>query len=170
MNEAKKIEAAEAASLAMPSPGTPGGALPSKAMPDRAVPNSALPRRGVPCRDPASYHRKLDRLLDRMGSLYTAQDILTAIAEGKMQSFTVNNSWVVTKVADFPRARQLELIAYVGDLADVDALHAKILAYADEVNAGLLSTYGRRGWLREGSYRRLGWRLKARNQLYVKEL
>ena len=46
----------------------------------------------------------------------------------------------------------------------------KILDYADEVNAGLLSTYGRLGWLREGSYSRLGWRLKAKSHLYQKEL
>ena len=44
------------------------------------------------------------------------------------------------------------------------------MAYADEVNAGLLSTYGRLGWLREGSFERLGWRLKAKSQLYLKEL
>jgi hypothetical protein len=105
-----------------------------------------------------------------MGNVYLLDDILTAIAEGRMQSFVEGNSWAITKIADFPRARQLEIIAYVGDLTDVDALHAKILAYADEVNAGLLSTYGRLGWLREGSYARLGWRLKSRSQLYVKEL
>ena len=64
----------------------------------------------------------------------------------------------------------MQLLAYVGDLADVDALHAKILAYANEVNAGLLSTYGRFGWLREGSFERLGWRLKAKSHLYQKEL
>ena len=105
-----------------------------------------------------------------MGSLYTVNDLLTAIREGRMQSFVEGNSWAITKIADFPRARQLELIAYVGDLADVDALHAKILAYANEVNAGLLSTYGRRGWLREGSFRRFGWRLKTQNHVYQKEL
>jgi hypothetical protein len=116
------------------------------------------------------YHRKLARVLDRMGGLYTLNDILTAIAEGRMQSFVVNNSWAITQVQNFPRARQLQLLAYVGDLADVDALHAKILAYADEVNASLLSTYGRMGWLREGSFRRLGWRLKARSQLYQREM
>lgn len=116
------------------------------------------------------YHRKMARVLDRMGGLYTLNDILTRIADGRMQSFVVNNSWAITEVQDFPRARQLQLVAYVGDLADVDALHAKILAYADEVNASLLSTYGRMGWLREGSWQRLGWRLKARSQLYVKDL
>ena len=116
------------------------------------------------------YEQKLERVLDRMGSTYLVSDILTAINEGKMQSFVANNSWAVTKISDFPRARQLELLALVGDLADLDPLHAKILTYANEVNAGLLSTYGRLGWLREGSYRRLGWRLRSRNQLYVKEL
>lgn len=116
------------------------------------------------------YEQKLARVLDRMGSVYLVSDILAAISEGEMQSFAVNNSWAITKIADFPRARQLDLLAMVGDLADLDPLHAKILAYADEVNAGLLSTHGRLGWLREGSFQRLGWRLKAKGHLYQKEL
>ena len=118
----------------------------------------------------ALYHRKLARVLDRMGGLYTLNDILTAIADGKMQSHVVNNSWAITQVVDFPRARQLQLLAYVGDLADVDALHAQILAYANEVNAGLIETHGRLGWLREGSFRRLGWRVKAKSCLYQREM
>jgi hypothetical protein len=165
MTVVKKIEAAEAASLA-----TPCSAKPSLACPRNATPSYAAPSLGPPSGDTASYHRKLARLLDRLGGTYLVDDILTAIAEGKMQSFVQNNSWAVTQLQDFPRARQLQLLAYVGDLADVDALHAKILAYADEVNAGLLSTYGRLGWLREDSFRRFGWRLKAKSQLYQKEL
>jgi len=117
-----------------------------------------------------TYEQKLARVLDRMGSTYLVGDILSAIDQGKMQSFVVNNSWAITEVQDFPRARQLQLVAMVGDLADLDPLHEKIVAYADEVNAGLLSTYGRLGWLREGSFERLGWRLKAKSQLYLKEL
>ena len=116
------------------------------------------------------YHRKLARVLDRMGSLYLASDILSAIAEGRMQSHVVNNSWGITEVQDFPRARQLQLIAMVGDLADLDPLHAKIIGYANEVNAGLVSTYGRLGWLREGSFSRLGWRLKSKSHLYQREM
>jgi hypothetical protein len=118
----------------------------------------------------ALYHRKMARALDRMGGLYTLNDILTAIAEGRMQSFAVNNSWAITQVQNFPRARQLQLVAMVGDLEDVDALHAKLLAYADEVNASLLSTFGRLGWIREGSFRRLGWRVKAKSHLYQREM
>ena len=87
-----------------------------------------------------------------------------------MQSFVVNNSWAITQVQDFPRARQLLLVAMVGDLADLDPLHGKVVDYANEVNAALIATHGRLGWLREGSFKRLGWRLKAKSQLYQKEL
>jgi hypothetical protein len=117
-----------------------------------------------------TYEQKLARVLDHMGSTHLVSDILTAIDEGRMQSFVVNNSWAVTQVQDFPRARQLQLLAIVGDLADIDKLHDKILAYANAANVSLLATHGRLGWLREGSFRRFGWRLKAKSQLYQKEL
>ena len=154
MTALQKIGAAEAAPHALPA--KPSLAWPRHATPSHATPSSAtLP-----------YHRKLARVLDRMGSVYLVQDILAAIAENRMQSFCVGNSWAVTQVVDFPRARQLQLVAYVGDLKDVDALHQKIIDFADQANCGLLSTYGRPGWLREGSYARLGWKLKAKNFLY----
>ena len=41
--------------------------------------------------------RKLARVLDRMGGLYTLHDILTAIAAGKMQSFAEGDTWAITK-------------------------------------------------------------------------
>jgi hypothetical protein len=114
------------------------------------------------------YHRKMARVLDRMGGLYTLNDILTAISEGRMQSFAENNSWAITQVNQFPRARTLQIVAMVGDLADGEALHGKVLSYAEDVNAGLVSTYGRMGWIPQALAH--GWRLKAKNYLYHKEL
>jgi hypothetical protein len=116
---------------------------------------------------PGPYQRKLARVLDNMGSLYTLEDILEAIAEGRMQSFAVRNSWAITQVVDFPRARELVVIAYVGDLADVEALEEKVFDYAAEVGARLVAAYGRRGWARRP---RRGWRLKARTYLFHKEI
>ncbi|HWY25847.1 MAG TPA: hypothetical protein VNX47_13065 [Nevskia sp.] len=116
----------------------------------------------------AIYHRKMARALDRMGGLYTLQDLLVAIAENRMQGFAVNNSWAITQVQDFPRARKLQIVAMVGDLADVDELQAKVLTYARDVNAGLVSAYGRLGWIPHA--RELGWRLKAKNYLYHKDM
>ena len=116
------------------------------------------------------YHQKLARVLDAMGGLYLVDDLLSAIAEDRMQSFSIGNSWAITQVNQFPRAKRLQIIAIVGHLEDVDALHAQILDYADEANVGLLSTYGRMGWLREGSWQRLGWKLKAKNYLYQRDM
>ena len=47
------------------------------------------------------YHRKLARVLDRMGGLYTLNDILTMIAKGQMQSFVEGESWAVTQICQF---------------------------------------------------------------------
>jgi hypothetical protein len=103
-----------------------------------------------------------------MGSLYLLQDILDAIDKGRMQSFCVGNSWTVTQINNYPRARTLQIVAMVGDLADGEALHEKVLGYATEINASLVSAYGRLGWIPEA--RAHGWRLKARNYLYHRDM
>ena len=51
-----------------------------------------------------------------MGGFYTLNDILTSIAEGKMQSFMEGDSWAVTKIVNFPRARLLEIMVALGNL------------------------------------------------------
>jgi hypothetical protein len=114
------------------------------------------------------YQEKLARVLDRMGGLYTLDDILTRIGDGRMQTFVERDSWLITQVVDFPRARQLQFVAMVGDLDDIDPLQAQALDYADKANAGLISAYGRRGWIEHARER--GWRLKARNYLYHRDM
>jgi hypothetical protein len=123
--------------------------------------NACQPARGI------SYEQKLARVLDAMGGLYLVSDILSAIEAGKMQSHVVNNSWAITEIGDYPRARKLHILAMVGDLADGEALHAKVLGFASDINAGLVSAYGRRGWI--GEAKAHGWRLKARGFLYHKD-
>jgi hypothetical protein len=115
-----------------------------------------------------AYEQKLARVLDAMGGLYTLDDILTRIADGRMQSHVVNNSWAVTELAVFPRARKLNILAVVGDRPDIEALERKVLDYADDVNAGLVSAYGRRGWIPQALA--LGWRVKAKSILFHKDM
>ena len=113
------------------------------------------------------YHRKLARLLTRMGGLYSVQDILAAIAAGKMQSFTHNESWMITQIADLPRGRVLEVYALVGNLDDCLAMHDRLLDYASEIGATVIQAYGRQGWLKPGRAR--GWKVKAINYVYALE-
>jgi hypothetical protein len=103
-----------------------------------------------------------------MGGLYTPQDILTAIAIGKMQSFIEGDSWMITQVAEFPRAKVVEVIALVGDLDECLAMHPRLLAFAEEIGASVIQAYGRKGWLAEGVKR--GWKVKARSFLYQHEM
>jgi hypothetical protein len=114
------------------------------------------------------YEEKLSRILDRLGGLYTVDDLLTRIGDGRMQSHVVGNSWAITEINVFPRARQLHVIAVVGDLADTPALNGKVLDFAREIGVGVVTTQGRRGWMATGHA--LGWKLKAKSFLWMKEL
>jgi hypothetical protein len=114
------------------------------------------------------YHRKLARVLDRQGGMYTPQDILNAIAAQEMQSFIEGDSWAITRVALYPRGKVLEIVVMLGSIADMPSLHDQIIAFAREIGVSVLMAYGRRGWLPDALKR--GWRLKARNYVYVREL
>jgi hypothetical protein len=114
------------------------------------------------------YHRKLARALDRMGALWTVQDILSAIAEGRMQSFAEGDSWAVTQIAVFPRAKVLEILVALGDLEACRKLHDRVLDYAMEHDIGLIQAYGRRGWIVDA--KKNGWKIKTTSYLYQKEL
>jgi hypothetical protein len=114
------------------------------------------------------YHRKLQRALDAQGGLWSLNDILERLADGRMQSFVHNNSWIVTQISIFPRRRVLDIIAAVGDLGDCRILHGRILAFANEMNVDLVAAYGRRGWARDAD--RNGWKIKTTSYLYHKDL
>ena len=116
----------------------------------------------------ALYHRKMARVLDRMGGLYTLNDLLTRVADGRMQSFAEGNSWIITQIHVFPRAKALEVFAAVGDLNDLRVLHDRIIDFAAEIGAGVIQAHGRRGWLPDAAQR--GWKLKARYYVYQKDM
>jgi len=114
------------------------------------------------------YHRKLDRVLDRMGGLYHWRDIEDRLKDGRMQSFAHGNSMLITTVGAFPRSRAMDWVAAVGDLRDWRAIHDAAIEFADRHDISLIRAYGRRGWF--PFIRDHGWRELTVNQVYVKEL
>jgi hypothetical protein len=116
----------------------------------------------------AAYHRKLDRVLERMGGLYAWRDIRERLDDGRMQSFAVNNSFAVTEIGVFPRTRVLDFILAVGDLADCRLIHDEVMRFADRLDIPVIRAHGRRGWINDARAR--GWRELTVNQVYVKEL
>jgi hypothetical protein len=114
------------------------------------------------------YHAKLARVLDRMGGLYTLNDILDLIADGRMQSFVEGESWALTRIAQYPRAKVVEVLAVVGRLDEARILHDRILIFAAEVGASVIQAYGRTGWMPDA--RRRGWKVKAKNYVYQRDM
>jgi len=114
------------------------------------------------------YHAKLQRVLDRMGNLYTVNDILTEIAQNKMQSWVEGESWALTRIALYPRAKVVEILAVVGKLDEARKLHDRILVFAAEVGAGVIQAYGRSGWMPDAQRR--GWKVIAANYVYQKDM
>lgn len=114
------------------------------------------------------YHRKLARALDYQGGLYSLNDLLERIADGRCQSWVQDNSWAVTQVSIYPQKRLLEIVAAVGDLGDCRILHGRILAFAKEMDVDLVAAYGRRGWARDAE--RHGWKTKTVSYLYHRDV
>lgn len=117
---------------------------------------------------PHPYTDKLNRVLDRMGGLYTARDILDRVEIGSMQMFAKNDSIAVTQISVYPQRRVLDIIAVVGDVADLRALHDEILKFAKDVGVGVIQAYGRKGWLADAEMR--GWKVKARSFVYRRDM
>ena len=105
-----------------------------------------------------------------MGGLYTVSDILAAIAAGHMQSFAEGDSWAITQVVQFPRARLLEILIALGDIEQCRTLHSRILQYARDNGIGLV----RNGlWLGADGFQHpltSGWKIRTKTFLYQREL
>ena len=114
------------------------------------------------------YHRKLQRVLARMGDLYTLNDILQAISKNEMQSWVEGESWALTRIALYPRAKVVEVLAVVGKLDEARILHDRILIFASEVGARVIQAYGRQGWLHDAQRR--GWKVIAENYVFQKDV
>lgn len=93
------------------------------------------------------YLARIDRILKEQGDLYGFSDILEYLDTGAMQSFTVGESLVVTRVSEFPRRRVLDIVLAVGKLEEIYQIQPQVVAFAREHNCEMLmASVGRDGW------------------------
>jgi hypothetical protein len=114
------------------------------------------------------YVAKLNRVLARMGGIYTAADILEKVGLGTMQMFAEGDSIAITQISVYPQKRVLDIIAVVGSIKDLRILHDRILTFAAEVGVDVIQAYGRGGWMADALKR--GWTVKARSFVYHRGL
>lgn len=109
---------------------------------------------------------RFERMLRQTGNLYTLEDIIERIEDGRMQSFVQGDTWVVTQVNEFPRRKALDIVFVVGFMADAIQALPQIYEFAEEIDATMvMASVGRDGWW---SYAQPGW--KKLGSVYAREL
>lgn len=116
----------------------------------------------------AVYRAKLARALERAGDLYSVDDLLERIADGRMQAHVSRETICVTEISVYPRRRVLTMILLAGDLEDGEDLHRQVLAFARRVEVDAIVAQGRHGWARLAKSH--GWRIASENAVYLKEV
>ena len=104
-------------------------------------------------------------MLTRFGGFYTVDDVVEMVRDGRMQSFTLGDSWAVTQIAEFPRKRVLDIVFMVGDAAELELLEADLIGFAREQGIDYMMANGRMGFLHK---KFSGW--KAKSITFVKDL
>jgi hypothetical protein len=117
--------------------------------------------------DPAELQHRLTRALRVNGNLLTAEGILQAVEEGRMQSWTKNETLGVTELVDHQGGRVLNVVLAVGRLEDVVALKPDIIEFGRQHGAKRIRLEGRRGW--DAVLPALGF-TKVPNVIYEMEL
>lgn len=102
--------------------------------------------------------RMVEERLEQEGGLYRLEDIALAVQEGKMQSFAFNDSWVVTRIVNYPRKTVLSIVMAAGDASEIEGvLYPQMFEFARHVGADLIvSLNARSGWA--AIAKRQGWR------------
>jgi hypothetical protein len=116
----------------------------------------------------AVYRARLAEALERAGDLYSIDDILERIADGRMQAHVSRETICVTEISVYPKRRVLTIILLAGDLADGEDLHEQVLAFARRLQCDAIVAQGRYGWARLAKSH--GWTTVSHNMVFRKEV
>lgn len=109
---------------------------------------------------------QVEQALAGMGDTHNLKDILADIEAGRMQSFVMGETWVITQILEMPRKRVLEIVVVAGDMDDAEKLYDAVLEYGRRQKCSLVRTFARHGWARKAKSR--GW--TNGYQIYLKDL
>lgn len=114
---------------------------------------------------PDEYLSRAEKVLAAFGGLFTFSDIIERINDGRMQSFTRNNTLIVTQINEYPRRKVVEIVLLVGDVEDALEMEHDVQEWALNAGATLLMAAGRFGW---EPLMTDGWKAVSAN--YVKDI
>ena len=116
----------------------------------------------------AVYCDRLREALARAGDLYSIDDVLERVADGRMQAHVSRETIAVTEISVYPRRRVLTIILLAGDLADREDLHRQVFDFARKLECDAIVTQGRDGWAQLAKDH--GWEIVSKNMTFRKEV
>jgi hypothetical protein len=109
--------------------------------------------------------KKFDKVVKLGYDMFNFEEIMDGIETGKFQSFAHGDTWVVTRVYDYPRTRILDVLFIVGNREDFVPLDDAVTEFAQKIGADRITATARRGF---EDYMLYGWKKTA--VVYQKEL
>jgi hypothetical protein len=106
--------------------------------------------------DISAFRDYISAALQYASGTHTFEDIAEAVSRGEMQFWPGPHSAVVTEILSTPRKRIVNFFLAGGNLAELEAMEAPILAWAKEQGCTEALFIGRRGWERTFLTRK-GW-------------
>jgi hypothetical protein len=122
----------------------------------------------VPLEQAVVYRMKLAKALARAGDLYSLEDILERIADGRMQAHVSRETIAVTEISVYPLRRVVTIILLAGDLEDGEDLHEQVFDFARKMECDAVVAQGRVGWARLAKSH--GWKTVSTNMVFRKEV
>lgn len=113
---------------------------------------------------PHPLREKVDLVLKRLGGFYNYDDVMEGIAKGDFQSFAKGDSWVVTRVAEFPRKDAVEIFFMLGNMDELRELEGEVIAFAKKLGITTGLANGRLGIMDKAFP---GW--KAATATFIKD-
>jgi hypothetical protein len=110
----------------------------------------------------------LQDAIDKMGGTHDLADIVRDLLDGKLQVWAGEQSFVLTEINQYPKARELLVVLMGGDMDEIMTLEPVITAFADEKGCDWVSAFGRMGFQRKSVWSDAGW--KPHRVEYRKEL
>jgi hypothetical protein len=112
---------------------------------------------------PESYIREIDEdraLLERALALeasYSFEDVKQGVEHGLFQYWPLPHSVVITQLIQFPQKTVFFIFLAAGEMREIEAASAEILAWGKEKGATEARITGRPGWARSYLVKKDGW-------------
>ena len=108
----------------------------------------------------------IEAALEYSGGTHNFDDVVSGLAEGKMQLWPAPKGCIVTEIVVYPRKKVLNVFLGGGELEQLMDMHKDVIAWSEAQGCVAVTITGRYGWKKPLT--KHGW--KPLHASYVKEI